>query len=305
MDSQFALRVLWFAEFKSGVLFFVTERDMEEEFTCPICMDVAEDAVETSCCHHIFCEECLVDVRNNCCPQCRAPLSAQPSHLARRLIGNMPVACPYKCDAKVTRSELKSHSNNCPQRMYDCPSPKCGFKALKEEFANHLFNEHKDVIVREASRCFVSSEVQGAVLGPGNGVNKDVGPQNMDRIATTRNANGHTARLGSTGKYYCGRNLDGRRCRCCDGHCGPTNGCNCSACMKLDVERRCLPRGWLVNRHGCPARISGRRFYCGRKVMADDSRCDGYCGPTNGPNCEACQILQEQSSTRYRFVLTQ
>ena len=123
-----------------------------------------------------------------------------------------------------------------------------------------------------------------------------------DRIETTSNANGHIARLGSTGKYYCGMTLDGQRCGCCDGYCGPTNGCNCSACMKLDVGRRWLPPGWLVNRDGCPARKSQGIFYCGRRVLVGVVNCDGYCGPTNGPNCVACQILQQQVGGRYRFV---
>ena len=94
------------------------------------------------------------------------------------------------------------------------------------------------------------------------------------------------------------------RCSCCDGNCGPTNGCNCSLCMKLDVKARKLPKGWYVNRDGCSCRKSKEtgHMYCGRLVMQNQQNCDGYCGPTNGPNCEPCRILHNQLTNRYRNV---
>lgn len=48
----------------------------------------------------------------------------------------------------------------------------------------------------------------------------------FDRVCTTKNDKGRIARLGETGKYYCGGDLEGH-CNCCNGECGPTNGCNC------------------------------------------------------------------------------
>ena len=69
--------------------------------------------------------------------------------------------------------------------------------------------------------------------------------------------------------------------------------------MQLDIKG--LPRGTLVNRHGSTSSRSNEtgKFYCGMKVMLVGPDCDGYCGPTNGPNCEACQILQSQAISRY------
>ena len=71
--------------------------------------------------------------------------------------------------------------------------------------------------------------------------------------------------------------------------------------MKLDI--RGLPCGTLVNRHGSTSSRSNQTglFYCGMKVMVGVQGCDGYCGPTNGPNCQACKILQSQANTRYRI----
>ncbi|CAF4709840.1 unnamed protein product [Rotaria sp. Silwood1] len=126
-----------------------------------------------------------------------------------------------------------------------------------------------------------------------------------DRLERTLNSRGRYARLGSTGKFYCGGTLDGSQCNCCNGKCGPTNGCNCSSCMLLDVQKRVLPRGWLVNSDGAPARCSSQlptTFYCGRRVMPDDGTSDGYCGPTNGPQCTACQRLNQQQRDRYKHI---
>ena len=58
---------------------------------------------------------------------------------------------------------------------------------------------------------------------------------------------GKLAQLGTTGKFYCGGKLDVMKCTCCNGSCGPGNGCNCSECMKLDLLRLGLPKGYLVN----------------------------------------------------------
>ena len=50
------------------------------------------------------------------------------------------------------------------------------------------------------------------------------------------NSEGVAAQKGDTGKYYCGRKI--LSCSCCNGHCGPNNGCNCLPCQKLDQEER-------------------------------------------------------------------
>ena len=78
--------------------------------------------------------------------------------------------------------------------------------------------------------------------------------------------------------------------------------------MSLDVQKRQLPRGWLVNRDGASAKCSRdepTKFYCGRMVMTHDRRTDGYCGPTNGPQCNACLRLSEQQDRRYGQVWEQ
>jgi hypothetical protein len=59
---------------------------MDSEFTCAICLEISENAVEANCCHNIYCEECLKPQK--LCPTCRfSPMTFSPSHVARRIIG--------------------------------------------------------------------------------------------------------------------------------------------------------------------------------------------------------------------------
>ncbi|XP_053987984.1 E3 ubiquitin-protein ligase HERC2 isoform X2 [Hylaeus volcanicus] len=48
------------------------------------------------------------------------------------------------------------------------------------------------------------------------------------------NASGIISRKGESGHYYC--NMRVLSCLCCDGICGPQQGCNCGPCQKLDEE---------------------------------------------------------------------
>jgi len=120
----------------------------------------------------------------------------------------------------------------------------------------------------------------------------------LDRIGRKGNA-----RIGATGKYYCGQRLNGS-CGCCNGYCGPSDGCNCQSCMQLDVAARVLPKGYLVNKEGRTARAgSTSLWYCGAKVMSGVPGCDGWCGPNDGISCAACQRLQAQLNTIYSAIV--
>ena len=56
-----------------------------------------------------------------------------------------------------------------------------------------------------------------------------------DRISKAGNLHGNYAEVGTSGKFYCGMSIEACDSDCCDGNCGPNNGCNCKACMFIDV----------------------------------------------------------------------
>ena len=221
--------------------------------TCAICLEVAsvDSAVETSCCHHLFCLSCIENVQP--CPSCRKQgFQTIPAYFARRLIGNLITECPNDgCTAKMTRSNLANHlSVQCTHAQITCPDPQCAnLNCTKTNFIKHLSTKHEKLLLENFAKLWEKQE--------------DVRTRTVvqstpfdDRLERTRNKFGRYARLGSSGKFYCGGELDGLRCTCCNGHCGPSNGCNCSGCMILDVQKKRLPPGWLVNCEGASARCS-------------------------------------------------
>ena len=81
---------------------------MDEELKCAICLDIPVEAVETKCCYHMFCQQCVVSV--TICPNCRSPLFVEPSIFIRRVVGNMKIKCSNNgCDVIATRSSIKDH----------------------------------------------------------------------------------------------------------------------------------------------------------------------------------------------------
>lgn len=256
---------------------------MEEDLKCSICLDIANDAVETFCCYQVHCSTCITILYE--CPNCRADLETRPSMVIRRIIGRLPVTCPNKeCNIQTTRGDLHLHLMKCEFQTFKCPSRDCEFIGVKQAFADHLAASHTTTLIMKHKRIFENIT-------------------ETDRIRLVETETGDVRRLGSTGKYYCAGILNGS-CACCDGTCGIGNGCNCVECMRLDVTSRKLPPNWFVNRDGfaCRKGFEGRHFFCGRKVMEDEEACDGYCGPNDGPNCYACQKIDEQFNTRYATV---
>jgi hypothetical protein len=171
---------------------------------------------------------------------------------------------------------MQDHLKKCSNRKFQCSQKDCKFEGKKEDFVNHVVESHKSMLIECFDLSLIPKEEEKKE-GPSQQVS------NHDRIATMRNSAGNKARLGQTGKYYCGGRLD-TKCGCCDGSCGPTNGCNCRACMALDLQSRQLPKGYLVNKEGRTVRRGVQdKFYCGSKVLSGFPGCDGWCGPTNGP----------------------
>ena len=134
----------------------------------------------------------------------------------------MKTDCPYECEEKPTYGNLMDHMAKCPNRPIHCSE--CEFEGNKEELFEHVkemhflkFLEHFDQkckIKEEESKEAVSAEKNN----------------NNDRIGIKTNSEGKRSRIGETGKYYCGAKQK-EKCNCCDGYCGPGNGCNCAPCM--------------------------------------------------------------------------
>jgi len=254
-----------------------------EDLKCPVCLEICEDPIETNCCHKLLCKSCVEQLDK--CVYCRIKCYFSPSFIGQRMINSLPYECEY-CQIIISRGDKKDHSLKCEKIPTNCPV--CNIKVEKMKILNHLLETHSDEMFKNLDSIFNSFQANNVIK---TGIS----------IEAQKNGKGNDARLGETGKYYCGAQLDGF-CNCCDGNCGPTSGCNCSFCMKLDIKSRNLPRGWLVNAAGFNARKYNQNgnYYCGRRVMTGVRDCDGYCGPTNGPNCDDCRRLDRMSQNRYK-----
>lgn len=238
--------------------------------SCEKCKGIPGVPFETVCCGILHCESCKkVCVK---CPQCHLIPKFITSLVIKKILNSIPANCNY-CGIETQCNLLKSHYSLCPLYPIDCKF--CGINFERKDLLNHLIETHETFIIEN-----IYSDYPHPLLGP------------------KTNKLGKLAKLGENGKYYCGAQSD-VKCQCCDGYCGSTNGCNCSGCQDLDIKTRNLPNGFFVNKEGTISRINNIGVYCGRKVMGNVPRCDGYCGPTNGPNCESCRIL----STQLKFLV--
>lgn len=266
----------------------------EEHLKCIICLEIANDALITLCCHVLLCSNCSSLLQKKPCPNCRKrPFKLQPCYFARKLITQLPVPCTNQgCKQMTTYGELKDHLKNCEFRVIKCPNSKCEFSGIRKEFLSHLVTEHASLLIEKSHLLFVKDQSANST------------DNKQDMIAIVKNEKNVTSRLGITGKYYCKSHMGSCKNNCCDQQCGPDNGCNCLACMKLDIKMRRLPPGYLVNRSGFVARKSSATglFYCGRRVLVNVPLTDGYCGPTNGPNCEACKTLDVETKSGGRYA---
>lgn len=129
----------------------------EEHFSCPICLDIVDEAVETTCCHQIFCEHCIRKHRETTCPKCRTqPYTIIISHFVRKLVGNFYVECSNEgCFDIVSRSELKYHKAKCPYEVIRCPHDGCKIQVAREKM-----DEHK----KTCGFCLVTCLNKGCLL---------------------------------------------------------------------------------------------------------------------------------------------
>ena len=143
--------------------------------------------------------------------------------------------------------------------------------------SGHLETEHSRAVM---DSCTIGSEEISQPLL----VRIDALPHIKNRFPCHKNGTIHTS-LGTTGKFYCGKKLD-FRCGCCNGNCGPTNGCNCTSCQALDIQFQKLSSGYYVNSAGVVSfrDRQSETFCCMRKERGDI--CNG-----TGFVCENCKGL--------------
>jgi hypothetical protein len=140
-------------------------------------------------------------------------------------------------------SDIEEHRRICPKRKIQCDD--CVEKVSVADMTAHVREHHKESLIEKFD---VSQQ---------KALRRKLSNFSADRTAPKKNLRGALAMIGYTGKFYCGSHQETCSLQgCCDGTCGKSNGCNCRACMQLDVQARSLPPGFLINRQGRACRVS-------------------------------------------------
>jgi hypothetical protein len=92
----------------------------DDYLTCPICLELAKNAVECEACNNLMCEACVAGLKKKECPACRKGdgFKVRASILARRMIGSMPQVCPNECGTTSTVGNMQDHLKKCANRLF-------------------------------------------------------------------------------------------------------------------------------------------------------------------------------------------
>ena len=98
-----------------------------EELLCPVCQQILQDPVQTSC-GHSFCSKCLGQsqrYRRLQCHVCRQECTVSKDQKEARRVRNLQVKCPNHkdgCEWKGTLGDSAQHCNECLNEIVHCPN---------------------------------------------------------------------------------------------------------------------------------------------------------------------------------------
>lgn len=147
---------------------------VELDLVCPICRNVVEDTVVTSCAH-IFCANCLERAfeGGRRCPTCRnasvkVDRSATMRSYVNRLIARQRIRCPNGCDWVGDMTGMGAHADRCPNVDVECPECTMRIRRRDQEAHSQIECPMRHVVCPRCSESVLLSafEMHDAVFCP-------------------------------------------------------------------------------------------------------------------------------------------
>jgi len=126
---------------------------LEQNLKCPICLSIAEDPWESSCCGHLFCNQCIKLIKSKKCPICRKKRAKfrENTFAKKFLLNDLLVKCQYGCDASITLGNTKLHRYECELSLFKCSiktnNIQCTFEGVKQASLQHFIEKHCDQVI--------------------------------------------------------------------------------------------------------------------------------------------------------------
>ena len=136
--------------------FISKDKSFVERLLCPICHEVLNAPVQTSC-GHLFCGRCLKRARSKNCPSCREKFEEEPRRdkFNEREIRNLIVKCQNSsrgCEWEGELGNVESHQNGvCGYQLVQCGN-KCGAKMERRKVEKHK-KDHCELRMYECPYC--------------------------------------------------------------------------------------------------------------------------------------------------------
>ena len=112
------------------------------ELQCPICQEILQEPLQTSC-GHLFCQHCLLEAlqrRPRDCPLCRQRQTHMKDAFNHRKVTNLQVKCsnhPKGCSWVGTLGSAEEHRASCSLETVACPKG-CGLVMLRKDTTEHV-----------------------------------------------------------------------------------------------------------------------------------------------------------------------
>ena len=124
---------------------------VNDDWKCPVCLELVKDPFLTECCGHHFCNRCINTIPQNACPLCRSyPCKGIIDKRFQREVNEAQVYCllrPQGCEWTGRFGHLNTHLNKgeisgqCKYVSVKCPNNNCYMALPRRDIKRHVNNE--------------------------------------------------------------------------------------------------------------------------------------------------------------------